>query len=261
MSLADAFKHKNNVTTIAERGVKLGRSAMLGVLYDELARFVCRSSYGFFFPLILLCRMEWEDLSGKLGSAFCIESRVATICPALERRAEILHDEVFGSPTFHGSRPEGQGAGAGKGQGGGAPKTKQWQERWCTFCNKQGHTVEFCWAKTRGQSKGQVAEGKGKGKKGDGKVGCRLGARSGNSFVYLCRGSARRPPPVKGSSSARPKRPSLDCASIVVSPGIRRQTAPNHPRSERGSLVVLGRATLSMTARPSCSRKGRSLRL
>ena len=67
-----------------------------------------------FFPQTLLCRMEWEDLSGKLGSAFCIESRVATICPALERRAEILHDEVFGSPTFHGSRPEVQGVGAGK---------------------------------------------------------------------------------------------------------------------------------------------------
>ena len=49
MSLANAFKHKNNVTTIAERGVKLGKSAMLGVLYDELARFVCRSSYGFTF--------------------------------------------------------------------------------------------------------------------------------------------------------------------------------------------------------------------
>ena len=49
MSLANAFKHKNNVTTIAERGVKLGRSAMLGVLYDELARFVCRSSYDFSF--------------------------------------------------------------------------------------------------------------------------------------------------------------------------------------------------------------------
>ena len=51
MSLADAFKHKNNVTTIAERGVKLGRSAMLGVLYDELARFVCRSSFGFSFSI------------------------------------------------------------------------------------------------------------------------------------------------------------------------------------------------------------------
>ena len=55
-----------------------------------------------------------------------------------------------------------------------APKTKQWQERWCTFCKKQGHTVEFCWAKTSGQGKGQVAEGKGKGKKGERKVGFRL---------------------------------------------------------------------------------------
>ena len=53
MSLANAFKHKNNVTTIAERGVKLGRSAMLGVLYDELARFVCRSSFGFSFSIDL----------------------------------------------------------------------------------------------------------------------------------------------------------------------------------------------------------------
>ena len=41
MSLADAFKHKDNVNTLAERGGTQGRSAMLGVLYDELARCVC----------------------------------------------------------------------------------------------------------------------------------------------------------------------------------------------------------------------------
>ena len=39
MSLADAYKHKSNITTIADRAVAQGRNAMLAVFYDELARF------------------------------------------------------------------------------------------------------------------------------------------------------------------------------------------------------------------------------
>ena len=39
MSLADAYKHKSNITTIADRAEAQGRNAMLGVFYDELARF------------------------------------------------------------------------------------------------------------------------------------------------------------------------------------------------------------------------------
>ena len=230
MSLADAFKHKNNVTTIAERGVKLGRSAMLGVLYDELARFVCRSSYGFSFPLILLCRMEWEDLSGKLGSAFCIENRVATICPALERRAEILHDEVFGPPTLHGSRPEGQGAGAGKGQGGGAPKTKQWQERWCTFCNKQGHTVEFLLGQNPRAEQGSGGRGERQGKERRWQGG--LSARgSFRQFIRVFVQGKREAPAAGEGEQQRPaKAAKLGLCFNCGEPGHKKADCPKPPK-------------------------------
>ena len=88
------------------------------------------------------------------------------MCPALERRAEILHDHGFGPPFSVSTKNEGQGTGAGKGAGAGVAKAG-WQERFCTFCNKQGHTVEFRWGKARGKgNNGQKAGGKGAGKKG-----------------------------------------------------------------------------------------------
>ena len=36
-SLADAFKHNANIRTIARRAVLQGMSALVGVVYDELA--------------------------------------------------------------------------------------------------------------------------------------------------------------------------------------------------------------------------------
>ena len=73
MSLADDYKHKSNITTIAERAVAQGRNAMLGVPYDELARF---------HPLISrLARAErFHMLQGGLGGSIREVGRYVLHC-------------------------------------------------------------------------------------------------------------------------------------------------------------------------------------
>ena len=74
--------HKEVVLAIAMAAAAGGRSELLGVLYDELARCClllplrCVSSP--FHPLsLVIARKKWEDLSGKLGEAFDIGSASA----------------------------------------------------------------------------------------------------------------------------------------------------------------------------------------
>ena len=75
--------HKEVVLAIAMAAAAGGRSELLGVLYDELARccFVVAVGVRFspftHFRLLFRARKKWEDLSGKLGEAFDIGSASA----------------------------------------------------------------------------------------------------------------------------------------------------------------------------------------
>ena len=76
--------HKEVVLAIAMAAAACGRSELLGVLYDELARccfFVVAVGVHFspstHFRLLFRARKKWEDLSGKLGEAFDIGSASA----------------------------------------------------------------------------------------------------------------------------------------------------------------------------------------
>ena len=77
LSFQQALVHKEVVVEIACSAKSAGRSELLGVLYDELARFapggvrlVCSCVLLFVF----FVRKKWEDLSGKLGDRFDLES-------------------------------------------------------------------------------------------------------------------------------------------------------------------------------------------
>lgn len=93
MTFADAVSHRMLVVEIATTAKTQGRSPLLGVLYDELARSV--------FTHILssrstcLFRKEWEDLSLKLGDKFVISSVVGQLSEETLRHAKNLHDTLF----------------------------------------------------------------------------------------------------------------------------------------------------------------------
>ena len=73
LSFRQALVHKEVVVEIACSAKSAGRSDLLGVLYDELARCVL-GVVRFVCPCVLLFapgfRKKWEDLSGKLGGSF-----------------------------------------------------------------------------------------------------------------------------------------------------------------------------------------------
>ena len=75
LQFPQALAHKEVVLEISCTAKSGGRTDLLGVLYDELAR--CLAAFvvlcGGVPPLVFtLCvhRKKWEDLSGKLGSCF-----------------------------------------------------------------------------------------------------------------------------------------------------------------------------------------------
>ena len=73
LPFGQSLLHKEVVLSIATAAGAGGRSELLGVLYDELARL---GSVG--LPTLCCvspfasCRKKWEDLAGKLGKAFDI---------------------------------------------------------------------------------------------------------------------------------------------------------------------------------------------
>ena len=177
MSMSTAIKHKHNVMSIAERGVAHGRKEFLGVLYDELARWadLWGSTHARATSYVFVhCRTEWEDMSGKMSRLFKIDECAAVICNTLERRAEILHDKLFGPPKLQADKANGSG-----GKGEKKPKNTannasgaQGKGLICGHCGKPGHASISCykwkamWSWNDSENKGKNAKGKGKGDKG-----------------------------------------------------------------------------------------------
>ena len=77
LSFQQALVHKEVVVEIACSAKSAGRSELLGVLYDELARFApggVRLICSCCLLIVFLFRKKWEDLSGKLGDRFDLET-------------------------------------------------------------------------------------------------------------------------------------------------------------------------------------------
>ena len=104
MSFSTAVKHKLVVSEIAAGAAGEGKTALLGVLYDEIARRVCciarvHSRSALLRPI----RKEWEDKAAKLGSSFVLDKVVASINDDLLRRARSLHDTMFSGKSAKGA--------------------------------------------------------------------------------------------------------------------------------------------------------------
>ena len=104
MSFSTAVKHKLVVSEIAAGAAGEGKTALLGVLYDEIARRVC-CICSCSLAQCSLCpiRKEWEDKAAKLGSSFVLDKVVASINDDLLRRARSLHDTMFSGKSAKGA--------------------------------------------------------------------------------------------------------------------------------------------------------------
>ena len=90
-----AVLHKKNVVRIAANARSEERRALLGVLYDELARY---GLFQFHHSLVFFClRKEWEDRSAVLGDEFSIVKVMSSVSDDILRRARALHDTMFGA--------------------------------------------------------------------------------------------------------------------------------------------------------------------
>ena len=76
LEYGQSLLHKEVVMAIASAASASGRSDLLGVLYDELVRWVV---VGCACRVCVCCRYrkKWEDLSGKLGESFDIKAASA----------------------------------------------------------------------------------------------------------------------------------------------------------------------------------------
>ena len=98
MTFEDAVNHRMNVVEISVTAKAQGRTPLLGVLYDELARCVLPCS--FYISISVSCgRRHWEDMSLKLGRGFCISVETAKLSEDLLRQAKNLHDTLFRSAS------------------------------------------------------------------------------------------------------------------------------------------------------------------
>ena len=113
-------------------------------------------------------------MSGKMSRLFKIDECAAVICNTLVRRAEILHDKLFGPPKLQADKANGSG-----GKGEKKPKNTannasgaQGKGLICGHCGKPGHASLSCykwkamWSWNDSENKGKNAKGKGKGDKG-----------------------------------------------------------------------------------------------
>ena len=79
LSFIAAMKHKAVVAEVACGAASKGRSPILGVLFDEVSRSVCRMRC---ICMALLCDcvrgQYWEEESGKKGDRFRVESMIGT---------------------------------------------------------------------------------------------------------------------------------------------------------------------------------------
>ena len=68
--MKEALLHKDVVINVACSAYASGRTDLLGVLYDEVARPVVSRPRFVLLAVVLVHRKKWEDLLGKLGSSF-----------------------------------------------------------------------------------------------------------------------------------------------------------------------------------------------
>ena len=96
---------------VASLASQEGKRTILGVLYDELARYL--TSVLLFLVLrshfcAARCRKDWEDKAMKLGSAFRLEPCVHAVNTETLRRATSLYHTLFPETV---AKPFGKGSG------------------------------------------------------------------------------------------------------------------------------------------------------
>ena len=91
--MAQCQLHASIVLDVAAVASLSGRSAWLGVIYDELIRYLMPV-----FPLTMfdyfLSRKEWEDLSGKLRAEFSMDSFCMKQDEEILRQAKAVFDNL-----------------------------------------------------------------------------------------------------------------------------------------------------------------------
>lgn len=96
----NAHLHKVIVLENAMQAQKDGRSALVGVLYDEFVRYhLTFCDFCFHACMSLCCRQDWDEQSARLGERFRISEHIGVYSASAMRRAEKQHDQWFGVPT------------------------------------------------------------------------------------------------------------------------------------------------------------------
>ena len=94
------MKHKAVVAEVACAAASYGKTAIFGVLFDEVSRRVHDKMH--VSDALIVCfavRKHWEDESGKKGDRFTVESMIGTgpgtDHDLLLKRATVLYDTLF----------------------------------------------------------------------------------------------------------------------------------------------------------------------
>ena len=90
------MKHKAIVAEIACGAPSQGKTAILGVLFDEVTRLLTVCVHvSVALRICVASRKHWEDESGKKGDRFTVEDVVGKDQDMLLKRATVLYDTLF----------------------------------------------------------------------------------------------------------------------------------------------------------------------
>ena len=90
------MKHKAIVAEIACGAPSQGKTAILGVLFDEVTRLLTVCVHvSVALPICVASRKHWEDESGKKGDRFTVEDMVGKDHEMLFKRATVICDTLF----------------------------------------------------------------------------------------------------------------------------------------------------------------------
>ena len=90
------MEHKAVVAEVACSAPSQGKTAILGVLFDEVSRCVTDCVHD--SDVLSMCcdaRKHWEDDSGKKGDRFTVEDMVGKDHEMLFKRATVMYDTLF----------------------------------------------------------------------------------------------------------------------------------------------------------------------
>ena len=115
------------------------------------------------FAVFPSCRLHWEDLAGKIGDQFQIETLASSVDESLLRKAKALYADSLGNAPS-GAAVQGSSSGSKDASGG----QRQWSNTWtgkrkwdedskdsskkykgmeaikCFGCKQYGHLLQDC---------------------------------------------------------------------------------------------------------------------